>query len=663
MTALAQHCRRGITIALLVVTTAAVANLPAALLGAAWLCALLAPATLIGLLPQPPRRPLGRAVAAILLQLAAIAMAHQLAGPLQRPAVLAGSILPPLAFVVARRLDGDATLGLFLGFCVLLVGSILDRPAPLLLSAFVLGAALQLRLQAHQRAVQATSRRSAAAGRASMTSPWLQGLCFGLLCGTAALLCDRALLLLPARSGAGPALPRPDGDGRRSIGLPDTFVLAGGSEMLDLQGELLLEVAALDGPPVPANLYLRSGFFELPGLDSWRVGRLAPEPRDTRERAWLLRRPLPGIPLRRLEILRHGGARNHVFVPPGLCTIQGMQELHGDARREWFRLLGSADDDIYEVAFQQQPVAAAGLSIDTRWHELGLLDLPAELDLSWFRPLLQGVDRRGGPLAVANAIVDVLQHRCRYERREPAGPHAHSLLNFLHGERVGFCMHFASAAGILLRMAGVPCRIGVGLYGGDATSRPDQRTYGSRHAHAWLEIPITGRGFVVLDPTPPSERGVRGPSPAQQPELPAAGPDPADPAAAAAIAAVQQWLRTPWPYLAVLLLVLLASQGALQAGSNARPGPAVAVSRPARRLLQRILRELARRGHGRLGADTLESFADRLQRNGVACPELLPAFMAYQEVRFGDRTFDQERQQRMARGLDAVRLLPPVRSP
>ena len=57
----------------------------------------------------------------------------------------------------------------------------------------------------------------------------------------------------------------------------------------------------------------------------------------------------------------------------------------------------------------------------------------------------------------------------------------------------------------MLRMLSVPCRIGVGLYGGVPTDRADTRSYGSQHAHAWVEIPLQGRGWVIFDPTPPAE--------------------------------------------------------------------------------------------------------------------------------------------------------------
>ena len=72
--------------------------------------------------------------------------------------------------------------------------------------------------------------------------------------------------------------------------------------------------------------------------------------------------------------------------------------------------------------------------------------------------------------------------------------------DFLFGDRNGFCVHFAQAAVILYRTAGVPARIAQGYM---VPSR--QRGHGSSlmirdtDAHAWAEVFIAGAGWTVLD--------------------------------------------------------------------------------------------------------------------------------------------------------------------
>ena len=76
-------------------------------------------------------------------------------------------------------------------------------------------------------------------------------------------------------------------------------------------------------------------------------------------------------------------------------------------------------------------------------------------------------------------------------------------MDFLLRDRAGDCQHFASAAALLLRLAGVPARVVVGF----ATGVPEP---GGRYnvrdtdAHAWIEVYFQGYGWVAFNPTPPA---------------------------------------------------------------------------------------------------------------------------------------------------------------
>src|SRR6185369_6091415 len=76
--------------------------------------------------------------------------------------------------------------------------------------------------------------------------------------------------------------------------------------------------------------------------------------------------------------------------------------------------------------------------------------------------------------------------------------------------------------------------------------------------------------------------------------------------------------------------------------------------RPARALLDRILAELHERGLPRPSGQTLEQYAALLRS---APPALPAAFAAYQEVRFGGRPFDTDREERLRSGLAAAQAL------
>ena len=120
-----QWSRRSAGAALWATTTLSLVNLPSNELPPAWLFAFAIPAAVLGAWSTLGRRPWTRALTAVVLQTAACYAALELVGPMTRPAALACTIVPPLAFFTARNRDLDPSLALFLSFCVLLVGVIL----------------------------------------------------------------------------------------------------------------------------------------------------------------------------------------------------------------------------------------------------------------------------------------------------------------------------------------------------------------------------------------------------------------------------------------------------------------------------------------------------------------------------------------------------------
>jgi transglutaminase-like putative cysteine protease len=73
--------------------------------------------------------------------------------------------------------------------------------------------------------------------------------------------------------------------------------------------------------------------------------------------------------------------------------------------------------------------------------------------------------------------------------------------DFLWNSRQGFCEHFSSSFVFFMRAAGVPARVVVGYQGGDISSVDGSLTVRQRDAHAWAEVWLDGRGWVMFDPT------------------------------------------------------------------------------------------------------------------------------------------------------------------
>jgi protein-glutamine gamma-glutamyltransferase len=90
--------------------------------------------------------------------------------------------------------------------------------------------------------------------------------------------------------------------------------------------------------------------------------------------------------------------------------------------------------------------------------------------------------------------------RYRYTTDVPK-PGLEPLNEFLFHTHAGYCQHFAGAAALLLRVAGVPTRVVVGFATGEQV---DPHTWAVRDedAHAWIEVYFPSVGWVAFNPTP-----------------------------------------------------------------------------------------------------------------------------------------------------------------
>ena len=81
-----------------------------------------------------------------------------------------------------------------------------------------------------------------------------------------------------------------------------------------------------------------------------------------------------------------------------------------------------------------------------------------------------------------------------------------ALERFIFEYRRGNCEYFASAMGVMLRMAGIPARLVTGYFGGTYNRAGGYYIVLERNAHVWVEAWDDAAGvWVRHDPTPPSE--------------------------------------------------------------------------------------------------------------------------------------------------------------
>jgi hypothetical protein len=112
--------------------------------------------------------------------------------------------------------------------------------------------------------------------------------------------------------------------------------------------------------------------------------------------------------------------------------------------------------------------------------------------------------------------------RFRYTTHVPK-PGPQPLVDFLLRTHAGYCQHFAGAAALLLRLAGVPARVVVGFATGKETA-PGRYTVRDLDAHQWIEVYFQGYGWVPFNPTPAaSPASIAGGLDPLRPPTPASG--------------------------------------------------------------------------------------------------------------------------------------------
>jgi hypothetical protein len=223
------------------------------------------------------------------------------------------------------------------------------------------------------------------------------------------------------------------------------------------------------------------------------------------------------------------GLRNRLVVSPGeIVNVHGgntVGEL-GDGRvlvqlpteGETYRVVASAvDPTTARLAGTPIPTGRRYLSVT----QIGLGPLPIHVPSPLAKladhvpPRLQGTDWARlfrlssqlstgvhSELGVVRRVEDYLLRSGRFHYTTDvgtAGPEP--LLEFLFHTHAGYCQHFAGAAALLLRVAGVPSRVAVGF----ATGEPiGKHTWAVRDedAHAWIEVYFPSVGWIPFNPTP-----------------------------------------------------------------------------------------------------------------------------------------------------------------
>ncbi|HEX5659171.1 MAG TPA: transglutaminase-like domain-containing protein [Polyangiales bacterium] len=110
---------------------------------------------------------------------------------------------------------------------------------------------------------------------------------------------------------------------------------------------------------------------------------------------------------------------------------------------------------------------------------------------------------RNDPIIKAWSISDWLGKEGTYSLKSKHAAASDPTGDFLFGDKVGYCVHFAHAATYLMRSVGVPARVATG-YAVEESARQGGSAIlvSSGAAHAWPEVYLDGVGWVIVDVQP-----------------------------------------------------------------------------------------------------------------------------------------------------------------
>lgn len=122
----------------------------------------------------------------------------------------------------------------------------------------------------------------------------------------------------------------------------------------------------------------------------------------------------------------------------------------------------------------------------------------------WAQPLVKKLTKDSvSTRQKAQNIASYVRNCATYNTRTPRMPATEKNFArwFLDNSDTGYCVHFATAATVLLQAAGIPARYVTGYYA--QVVENETVTVYSDQAHAWAEYWLPGFGWTVLEATPP----------------------------------------------------------------------------------------------------------------------------------------------------------------
>lgn len=295
-------------------------------------------------------------------------------------------------------------------------------------------------------------------------------------------------------------------------------------------GRGILRVSTTQSGP----LYLRGEVYQDYTSQAWTG--VTPESADQLS-------PFDGDSLATATITYLTSLRSTAYLPYQTDGVEGLQVFPASplvfsaARRDYSvdytPLDGEPTPQFSPVSYD--PVAADAYA--------NYLDVPEEVSgflLDWFDQAMADLEADGNDvernatgeyasiLNTASLIAQLLERSAQYDLRTPRTPTGRDFVSYFLGEsHRGYCVHFATAATLLLRLQGIPARYVSGYAVTVSSAAPgEDGTYTAQaldsNEHAWVEVYLESYGWYPVEVTPSSTAPQRPLSP----QLPAASAPP-----------------------------------------------------------------------------------------------------------------------------------------
>ncbi|TBR17241.1 hypothetical protein EPO15_17320 [bacterium] len=390
-----------------------------------------------------------------------------------------------------------------------------------------------------------------------------------------------------------------------AVGRKDVFqsrTAIGSIGELKRSGRILLRLRSPEGRRPPA--LLRNAAYDVYKGRDWLAGSSFTElPGRSAEGTWELAPPAAKARTLAMDALIPGG-EGPLALPAGTFRIEGLPaETLKRSRLGAVVVQGGPGAAELALSLGPGPSPASEPSPAD-------LAVPPPLTATLARTARELHLKKDRPVEAMAAVSRFFEDGFRYSLRQTPGPvGADPLEDFLTRTKAGHCEHFATAATLLLRSAGIPARYATGFAVLEFSSLENAWVVRQRHAHAWTQAYVGG-AWTDLDATPGSW------SDAESADAPAWQP----------AADLGSWLRerlrralradsvrrgAMWGLAAVGLYLLWRLRGGLgelraraeRGGGPERPG--------ADSELYRVEAELGRRGLGRRPEETVPAWARR----------------------------------------------------